>query len=170
MNNTEKTITKPNLSNDTNRDPLSDAPGAHPVGTGIGAMLGGVAAGAAAGTAAGPVGTFVGLAVGAIAGGLVGKDVAESVDPTAEEVYWRESFKNRPYSIDASFDDYGPAYAYGVSSYLKYPYNHFDDVETNLARDWNTAGGNSTLEWAGARIATKEAWDRLFDKGERIIR
>jgi len=43
---------------DANRDPLTGAPGSHPVGTGIGAAAGGVAAGAAAGTlAAGPVGT-----------------------------------------------------------------------------------------------------------------
>jgi len=31
---------------DANRDPVSGAPGAHPVGTGIGAVVGGVAAGA----------------------------------------------------------------------------------------------------------------------------
>src|SRR4051794_18951033 len=56
-----------------NRDPITGAPGAHPVGTGVGAVLGGAAAGAAAGTAAaGPVGTLVGTAVGAVAGGLAG--------------------------------------------------------------------------------------------------
>ena len=33
--------------NDANRDPLTGARGAHPVGTGIGALVGGVAGGAA---------------------------------------------------------------------------------------------------------------------------
>lgn len=169
MSYTEKTDTKQDIVRDANRDPLTDAPGSRPVGTGIGAALGGMAAGAAAGTVVGPVGTVVGAAVGAIVGGLAGKSVAEIVDPTAEEIYWRESFKNRPYAIDGSFDDYGPAYAYGVNSYLKYPNSNFDDVESNLARDWNTAGGNSTLEWASARIATRDAWDRLFDKDERAV-
>ena len=50
------TITRPT---DANRDPITDALGAHPVGTGVGALLGGAAAGAATGTVAGPVGTVV---------------------------------------------------------------------------------------------------------------
>jgi phage tail tape-measure protein len=70
----------------TNLDPITGAPGAHPVGVGLGAAAGGIAAGAAAGTvAAGPVGTVVGAAVGAIAGGLGGKAVAEHFDPTVAE-------------------------------------------------------------------------------------
>jgi len=72
-----------------NRDPISGAKGAHPVGTGVGAAAG-AAARAAAGTAvAGPAGTLVGGAIGAIAGGLAGKGVAEMVDPTVEDKYWR---------------------------------------------------------------------------------
>jgi uncharacterized protein (TIGR02271 family) len=69
-------------SGPTNRDPITGALGAHPVGTGVGAAAGGVAAGAAAGSVAGPVGTVVGAAAGAVAGGLAGKKVAEEVDPT----------------------------------------------------------------------------------------
>jgi hypothetical protein len=66
----------------SNRDPITGAPGAHPIGVGIGAAAGGIAAGAAAGTlAAGPVGTAVGAAVGAVVGGLTGKAVAEHYDP-----------------------------------------------------------------------------------------
>jgi hypothetical protein len=65
-----------------NLDPVTGAPGAHPVGTGVGAAAGGMAAGAAAGTVAGPVGTLLGAAAGAVVGGLSGKGVAEKVDPT----------------------------------------------------------------------------------------
>jgi hypothetical protein len=36
----------------SNRDPITGAPGAHPVGVGVGAAAGGIAAGAAAGTLA----------------------------------------------------------------------------------------------------------------------
>src|SRR6185295_3784278 len=79
-----------------NRDPISGAPGAHPVGTGLGAAAGGMAAGAAAGTVAGPVGTVIGAAIGAVAGGLAGKGVAEMIDPTVEEAYWRETYVSRP--------------------------------------------------------------------------
>jgi phage tail tape-measure protein len=64
-----------------NPDPLTGAPGAHPVGTGIGAV-GGAAAGASIGAAAGPVGAAVGTVVGAVAGALAGRGAAEAVNPT----------------------------------------------------------------------------------------
>ena len=156
----------PSGTGDTNanRDPITGAPGAHPIGTGVGAALGG-AAGAATGTVAGPVGTIVGAAVGAIVGGLAGKGVAESIDPTGEATYWRDNFKSRPYAANAtSFDDYGPAYGYGVSSYTKYADRSFDDVESDLARDWDSARGKSKLPWEQARNATRDAWERIGNR------
>ncbi len=157
-----ETINKP-TGTDANRDPISGAPGAHPVGTGIGAALGGAAAGAATGTVAGPVGTVVGAAVGAIVGGLAGKGVAEAIDPTREDAYWRENYNTRPYVSGASYDDFGPAYAYGVSSYTRHAgHGHsFDDIESDLARDWNTARGKSSLTWDRAKNATRDAWNRV---------
>ena len=144
-----------------NRDPISGEPGAHPVGTGIGAALGGAAAGAVTGTAAGPIGTIVGAALGAIVGGLAGKSAAESIDPTSENVYWRDNFMHRPYAASGStFDDYGPAYGYGVAAYSRYPGRRFDDLEADLSRDWTTARGRSNLEWARAREAARDAWLR----------
>src|SRR3979490_2456366 len=97
---------------DANPDPITGAPGAHPVGVGLGAVTGGIAAGAAAGTlAAGPIGTVVGAAVGAVAGGLGGKAIGESINPTVEENYWRENFEQEPYyQRGMSFDDYSTAY------------------------------------------------------------
>ena len=85
-----------NQAGSSNLDPITGEPGAHPVGTGVGAAAGGMAAGAAAGTVAGPVGTVIGAAVGAVVGGLAGKGVAESVDPTEHDAYWRENFTTRP--------------------------------------------------------------------------
>ena len=145
-----------------NLDPITGAPGAHPIGTGVGAAAGGVAAGAAAGSVVGPVGTLVGAAVGAIIGGLAGKGVAEAIDPTTEAAYWRENYKDRPYVENAtSFDDYGPAYDYGVSSYVKHSGRSFDDAQADLARDWPGARGASKLQWAQARHATRDAWERI---------
>ena len=144
-----------------NRDPISGAPGAHPVGTGIGAALGGAAAGAVTGTAAGPIGTLVGAALGAIVGGLAGKSVAETIDPTSEDAYWRDNFALRPYASGASFDDYGPAYGYGVAAFTRYPGRSFDDLDLDLSRDWTPARGRSNLEWARARDAARDAWMRV---------
>lgn len=64
-----------------NRDPLTDEPGAHPVGTGLGAG-GGAVAGAAIGAAGGPLGVAAGAVVGALLGGLAGHGAAEAISPT----------------------------------------------------------------------------------------
>lgn len=143
-----------------NRDPLTGAPGAHPVGVGVGAAAGGMAAGAAVGTVAGPVGTAVGAAVGAIVGGLAGKGVAESIDPTAEDAYWRENYASRDYvSQGRSYDDYGPAYGYGVNRYDSD--RSFEDVEPELAEGWLSARGTSPLPWGDASPAARDAWERV---------
>ncbi len=151
-----------------NRDPISGAPGAHPVGTGVGAAAGGMAAGAAVGTVAGPVGTVIGAAVGAVVGGLAGKGIAEQIDPTVETAYWRENYVSRPYvTKGATFDDYGPAYQYGVDNYSKYPGKKFDQVESDLSRDWQRAKGKSSLTWENAKHAAKDSWQRVSDTVER---
>lgn len=153
---------------DANRDPISGAPGSHPVGTGLGAAAGGMAAGAAAGSVAGPVGTVAGAAIGAVAGGLAGKGIAEMIDPTVEEAYWRETYSSRPYVTDgATFDDYGPAYRYGVDNYSRYPGRSFDEVEPELAREWQRAKGKSSLTWENAKHATRDSWQRVSDTIER---
>lgn len=156
------------LETNANRDPISGAPGAHPIGTGVGAALGGAAAGAAAGTVVGPVGTVIGAAAGAIMGGLAGKSVAEAIDPTAEEAYWRENFTARPYATGAAtYDEYGPAYRYGVDSFRQYPGRTFDEAERDLSLDWDSARGTSGLEWDRAKYATRDAWNRLRNTVER---
>jgi phage tail tape-measure protein len=148
-------------SGDTNPDAITGAPGSHPVETGVGAALGGAAAGAAAGAVAGPAGVIVGAAVGAIAGGYAGKAVGESIDPTAEDAYWRENYRNRPYVTQKSeYDHYRPAYQYGWESRTSYQGKSFDDVESELERGWEQQRGQSTLNWSDARHATRDAWDR----------
>lgn len=143
-----------------NRDPLTGEPGAHPVGVGVGAAAGGLAAGAAVGTVAGPLGTVVGAAVGAVVGALAGKGVAEAIDPTVEDAYWRENYASREYvPQDASFDDYGPAYGYGVNRYEGE--RTFEDAEPELAEDWMGARGSSTLGWGEASHAARDAWTRV---------
>ena len=121
---------------DANRDPITGSPGAHPVGTGIGAAAGGAATGAAVGSVAGPVGTAVGIAAGAVIGGLAGKGVAEKIDPTVEDAYWRENYRTRDYVDKSSdYDAYAPAYRTGYQGYSKYRGRRFEDVESDLQRE-----------------------------------
>ncbi|MEO8201540.1 MAG: hypothetical protein ABI679_13515 [Gemmatimonadota bacterium] len=146
---------------DANRDPLTGAPGAHPVGTGLGAA-GGAAAGAAVGGIGGPVGAVVGGVIGAVAGGLAGKGAAEVVNPTAEEAYWRENYARRPYvSEGTTYEEYAPAYRYGWESRGHFIGSKFDDVENELGREWDRVKGGSRLGWDKARHAARDAWDRI---------
>ena len=161
--------TIPGATPGVNTDPITGAPGAHPVGTGVGALAGGMAAGAVAGSVAGPVGTVIGAVVGAVAGGMAGKAVAEQIDPTVEDAYWRDNYASRPYAGGSSYDDYGPAYRYGVESYRSRPSATFDEAEAGLAEGWAKAKGTSKLAWNDAKNATRDAWHRVSDTVERAV-
>jgi uncharacterized protein (TIGR02284 family) len=145
---------------DLNRDPITNEPGSHPVGTGVGAT-GGAIAGAAAGTIGGPVGMAVGGIIGAVVGGLAGKAAAEAVNPTAEEEHWRENYTREPYyEAGRSYDDYGPAYRHGVNARLQHE-GDWSTAEPKLASEWDTARSGSDLDWQQAQPATRAAWDRV---------
>jgi phage tail tape-measure protein len=145
-----------------NRDPITGTPGAHPVGTGLGAAAGGAAAGAAVGTVAGPLGTAVGAAVGAVAGGLLGKGVAEGLDPTVEDAYWRENYSRRPY-VDAGsrYERFQPAYRYGWEARARLGERSWDEAESQLRADWESHPDSLSLDWDSASGAVRDAWDRV---------
>ena len=147
---------------DRNPDPITDAPGAHPVGVGMGAATGGAVAGAAAGAVGGPIGAAVGAVVGGVVGGYAGKAIAEAIDPTVEEAYWRENYPTREY-YDPEFDyeEYAPAYRYGWESRARFADRQFEDVESDLEQDWQAARGTSRLDWQRARFASRDAWERV---------
>lgn len=146
-----------------NPDPITGAPGSHPIGTGLGAAAGGAATGAAIGTTTGPVGTAVGAAVGAIVGGLAGKGIAETVNPTAEEAYWREHHEQQDYAQGRPYDDFGPAYSAGFLGYSQYGAKGqtFEETEPELRRRYESS--NPKLPWTEARPASRAAWNR-FDQ------
>lgn len=142
-------------------------PRARPTRT-LAALVGGAAAGAATGTPAGPVGTVIDAAIGAVLDGLAGKHVAESIDPTVEDAYWRENYSSRPYVREgSSYDDYGPAFSFGVAEYPRRAGRDFDDVEPELGSEWQARRGGSRLEWEDAKHATRDAWRRVSDSVER---
>jgi len=156
--------TKPAVSGrgtDANRDPITKTPGAHPVGTGVGAT-GGAVAGAAVGAVAGPVGAAVGLVAGAVVGGLAGKGVAEKIDPTVEDGYWKDNYSKRSYAEkNVSYDNYQPAYRTGYEGFTRYPGKKYEEVEGDLQRDYDKSKGNSNLTWDKAKHATRDAWHRV---------
>jgi hypothetical protein len=99
--------------------------------------------------------------VGAVAGGLAGKAVAEKIDPTREDAYWKENYLKRPYAErGVAYETYRPAYQYGWEARSKYPDQQFEDVEADLERDWQKSQGKA-LPWQKAKPATRDAWDRI---------
>ena len=143
-----------------NLDPITDAPGAHPLGTGLGAAAGGALAGAAAGMVAGPVGALAGAVVGAVAGGLGGKVAAEAINPTAEEAYWRDQYTKEPYyQAGRGYEDYAPAYRLGYEGRSNAS-GSFDDAHDHLSASWTGQRDRSTLSWQEAQAASRAAWQR----------
>jgi len=159
----DKVLTRRVVSNeeDVNRDPLSGETGAHPIGTGAGAVSGGMAGGVL-GAIAGPAGALIGAVVGAVAGGLAGKEAAEAVNPTAEEIHWREYYTQEPYFVaDKSYEYYGPGYRTGWEGRALFDGHTFDEVENQLRLAYERVKQRESADWAQARDAARAAWERV---------
>lgn len=147
---------------DLNRDPLSGAPGAHPLGTGAGATSGGVA-GAAVGLAmAGPVGAVIGAAVGAVAGGLAGSSAAEAVNPTSEELFWRETYIREPFYVTGrAYEYYAPGFRAGWEGRVRDDGRTFDQAEPDLRASYIATKTELDPEWQYISPAARAAWGRV---------
>jgi hypothetical protein len=154
-------------NNAANRDPITGAEGAHPVGTGLGAA-GGATAGAIVGAPSGPLGVLVGAAAGGLIGGLVGKGAGEVVNPTHEDAFWREAWAEEPYArTDFIYDDYEPAYRIGYLGAARRDGRTFEEAEPQLREQYERVRGGSPLQWDAARVPAKAAWDRVADGTSR---
>jgi hypothetical protein len=156
-------IVKKIVSNeaDMNRDPISGATGAHPLGTGAGAASGAAAGGVAGLAVGGPVGGMIGAVVGAVAGGLAGKSAAEAVNPTAEELYWRETYVREPYFAPGrTFEYYAPGFRAGWEGRVLHDGRSFDEAEPALKSSYNLGKGELDPVWQDVRPAARAAWDR----------
>jgi hypothetical protein len=144
-----------------NADPITGAPGSHPIETGIGAAAVGAAGGMAVGAFTGPVGAAIGAAVGAVAGGYAGKGVGEMIDPTTEDSWLRENFETRPYVQEGdTFEKYQPAYRYGGEAESRYGTEDFDSIEGHLESDWHSRAGQPVMPWKHVRDAVKDSYER----------
>ncbi len=154
----EKTTNHPKK----NPDPLTGEPGSHLVGSGLGATGGGLAGAAVGAAVGGPVGAAVGAVVGGVAGAYGGHGVAEAMNPTQEETYWRENHASQPYAkTEFSFQHYAPAYRTGYEAVTKYGGKQFHEIEDDLALDYERNRADSALPWDEARHATHAAWSKM---------
>jgi len=154
-----KTIDLP-PTGDRNPDPITNAPGAHPIEAGIGAAVAGAASGVVASAVAGPVAAAVGAAVGAIAGGYAGKGIGEWIDPTTEDNWLRDNFRSRPYVNEGdTFEDFAPAFRFGALAEAKHGDAGIDLRDEQLQRDWE-ASKETDMPWTRAKGAVQDAYDR----------
>lgn len=160
--------TPPIPSRDSNPDPITGEPGAHPIGTGVGAASAG-AAGAAIGAVAGPVGVVAGAAIGAVAGGLAGKSVAESIDPTNEDGYWQANHGSQIYASHGSYERYSSAYRTGYEGVGRHGLDkNYSDVEDDLKSAYEKTKETAGLSWDHAKHAVRAAYDRARDGVKKV--
>lgn len=145
-----------------NPDAITGEHGSHPVGSGLGAAAGGALAGIGLGAVAGPVGAAVGAVIGGVAGGLAGKSVAEAIDPTIEDAYWRDEYPRRQYYDEAvRYEDIQPAYRYGWEARTRYQGHTWEEAHEDLRREWESRGGDHMIgTWEDAQRPIRDAWDR----------
>ena len=140
---------------------MSDVKKDHSLGAGTGAMAGAVTGGAV-GSAAGPVGTVVGAVAGGVIGAKAGDSIAEAVNPTDYQDHFKNTYQERPYyKSGREWNDYQPAYQYGYDTYGQYRGQRFEDVETDLERNWASTRNNSKLEWNDAKGAVRDGWHHI---------
>ena len=141
--------------NPTRGDALQE----HHLAKGVGAT-GGALTGAAIGAVGGPVGMAAGAAVGAVVGGGIGHGSAKVLNPDQEDAHWRSAFQREPYvKAGTNFDDYAPAFRLGYTSATQH--HDFSAAEPQLASQWESVKGASTLTWAEVKEATRAAWHRV---------
>ena len=140
---------------------MSDIKKDHSIGEGTGAVAGAVT-GAAVGSMAGPVGTVVGAVVGGAAGAKAGGGIAERVNPTEYNRHFESTYREAPYySSGRDWSDYQPAYKYGYDTYGQYRGQRFEDVESQLQRDWEATKATSRLGWTEAKGAVRDGWHHI---------
>ena len=85
--------------------------------------------------------------------------VAEFVNPTDYEDYWRSHFYGTVYYVSGCvWRDYRPAYRLGFDAYFSNHGRKFDDVEFEIARSWEAIKDNSQLTWSQAKHAVRDGW------------
>jgi hypothetical protein len=143
----------------------------HPLGAGIAAAAGaaiGAAIGALLATLLGfalPLGIAIGAAAGGALGAVLGDRTAEARDPRDDLGRFEQIWHTMPYYEDGmEWDDYRPAYAYGIAQYHRGGESRsFQAAEADLERGWPAARGTSRLAWGQARDAVAHVW-RWYDE------
>jgi hypothetical protein len=90
-------------------------------------------------------------------------------DWTTEEEYWRSNYNTRPYARGKDFDTLSSGYRYGFESANRYPGRGWNDVESDLAKGWNTYQYRGESTWEQIKDAARDAWDHVTGRQSRTV-
>ena len=161
----EKTVDLPPYGA-RNPDPITDAPGSHPIETGVGAAVGGAATGAALGAAIGPPGVILGTIAGAIAGGFAGKGVGELIDPTTEDNWIREWLAGRGGELDD--EKATKAYRFGLREEANHSRETFDEAEPQLRAKWERQRDRDDPHWEDVDGSARAGFEKMHSFREHM--
>ena len=100
----------------------------------------------------------------------MGKSAAEAVNPTAEEIYWKETFLGEPYyAPDKPYEYYAPAFRAGWEGRVRFDGRTFADAEGDLTAAYILNKSELEPSWLEIRSAAEAAWDRVDQRMTRIV-
>ena len=83
-------------------------------------------------------------------------------DIAREEAYWREHHAKQAYAKkELSYDDYAAAYRMGYEGFHNYPGKAYEEIEDDLALNYQRTNAGAALPWDHARHAVRAAWAKL---------
>lgn len=78
-----------------------------------------------------------------------------------QDEYWRSNYGSRPYASGRTYDDLRGGYRYGYDAAQRYQGQSWDEVETDLSRDWGTYEHRGQSTWENIKDAVRDAWARM---------
>lgn len=86
-------------------------------------------------------------------------------DWNSDESYWRENYRNRPYTDETrDFDHYRPAYKYGYDSAGRVGNRPWNEAEPELRRGWDSYDDRGQSKWDDVKDSVRDAWNRVTGK------
>lgn len=136
----------------------------HILSTGSATLGGGVLGAVVGAVVGGTPGLTLGAVAGGAAGAIIGHRLSEAADPRGDLGHFQQVFRTTPYYADGmNWDDYAPAYRYGLDTYTTHGGQPFATAASALAEDWGRVRGVSRLSWEQAQPAVEHAWRELDD-------